>query len=103
VCFVPSAHVGGCNAWDLDNEPEEPLCRWPELRQQQDLCVAIGSHAVTHRGFSTLDAGAIEHEVRESKARLEDGLGRRVDALAYPYGDPGVAPDATADQLRAAG
>ena len=52
---------------------------------QGDL-VEVGAHTVTHPALPTLPAASQRHEILESKAQLEQILGRRVYSFAYPYG-----------------
>lgn len=49
----------------------------------------IGAHSVTHPLLSRLSAGQQAHEIRESKAFLEEIVGTRIGSFAYPYGDVG--------------
>jgi peptidoglycan/xylan/chitin deacetylase (PgdA/CDA1 family) len=49
--------------------------------------VTIGSHGLFHRHYSKLPAKETVWELRESKAILENFTGKRVDLLAYPFGD----------------
>ena len=46
----------------------------------------VGSHGATHRMLSSLRPREIRRELAESKARLEDLLGRPVSALSVPGG-----------------
>jgi peptidoglycan/xylan/chitin deacetylase (PgdA/CDA1 family) len=46
----------------------------------------VGSHAVTHTVLSSLPQEQQEWELRTSKARLEEILGRPVTSLSYPNG-----------------
>lgn len=101
VLFVPTDYVGGRNTFDRGVEPDEPICSWDDLHVLQDAGVAIQSHAVSHRSFSTLDDAERAHELAHSKAVLEERLGTGVDTIAFPYGDPG--PDASHGQAAAAG
>jgi peptidoglycan/xylan/chitin deacetylase (PgdA/CDA1 family) len=88
VTFVPTAFVGDANAFDAD-EPHEPICDWDALRSLEAAGVAVQSHGVSHRAFSSLTSADQEQELRESKRLLEQELGRPVETFAYPYGDPG--------------
>jgi peptidoglycan/xylan/chitin deacetylase (PgdA/CDA1 family) len=94
VSFVPTAFIGGVNAFDKGVEPEERICDWDALRELEDNGVAIQSHGVSHTGFSELRIERQEKELRQSKAILEAELGRTVTIFSYPYGDCGS--DATA-------
>jgi len=94
VVFVPVAHVGGTNAWDADSsQPSEPLCTWDELRALERAGVSVESHAFSHRDFSSLDREALARELEDSKATIERELGKRVELVAYPYGDAGPATE----------
>ena len=77
-------------AW-ADIEPAvRPTHRPLSFEEVVDLegeLVEIGAHTVTHPALSTLPAAWQQKEIRESKARLQGILGRRVDSFAYPHGD----------------
>ncbi len=102
VVFVPTAFIGGTNTFDQDNEPEERICTWGELRRLEAGGVAVESHGVTHRTFSELSPAEQREELEGSKAVLEEGLGKRVELFAFPFGDGG-SPDALAPALCRAG
>ncbi len=59
---------------------------WDTLRSLRDAGVVIGSHSLTHRSMTRLPPREAEAEARRSRDTLEDQLGHRVDAFAYPYG-----------------
>jgi peptidoglycan/xylan/chitin deacetylase (PgdA/CDA1 family) len=48
--------------------------------------IEIGAHSVTHSALSALPGPAQQEEIRQSKAHLEEILGRPVTCFAYPYG-----------------
>jgi peptidoglycan/xylan/chitin deacetylase (PgdA/CDA1 family) len=89
VLFVPTAFVGGVNAFDRGIEPEERICNWDALRALEAEGVAVQSHGVSHTRFSKLSLSEQEDELRQSKALLEAELGRQVTAFSYPYGKCG--------------
>lgn len=60
---------------------------WEELRGLVESGIEVGSHTSTHVHLTRLDADELERELRESKTRLEDELGRPCRFLAYPYGE----------------
>jgi peptidoglycan/xylan/chitin deacetylase (PgdA/CDA1 family) len=69
---------------------------WKQIREMSDNGVDIQSHSLTHpfltrRKHGSLNDGAyaawLQRELSESKRLLEDKLGRKVNFLAYPYGD----------------
>jgi peptidoglycan/xylan/chitin deacetylase (PgdA/CDA1 family) len=102
VVFTPSAYVGGWSTFDA-SEPIEPLCDWSDLRALAAAGISVQSHGATHRAFSGLDAAQQERELCTSRQVLEQGLGRRVKAFAFPYGDPGPDPATVRIRLQRAG
>lgn len=60
---------------------------WPELRELAESGVALGSHTVSHAHLTTLDDDRLTAELRESKRRIEEEVGRSCPLLAYPYGE----------------
>lgn len=101
VLFVPTGFVGGTNAFEGGAEPEEPLCGWDDLRDLERGGVSVQSHGVSHRAFSTLDAGDQAEELVRSRTVLEDNLEKPVSLFAYPYGDGG--PETTGEAARRVG
>jgi peptidoglycan/xylan/chitin deacetylase (PgdA/CDA1 family) len=60
---------------------------WGELREVAERGVEIGSHTVGHPHLPELSDDELDRELRDSKARVEDELGRPARLLAYPYGE----------------
>jgi peptidoglycan/xylan/chitin deacetylase (PgdA/CDA1 family) len=89
VLFVPSDYIGGTNAFDLDEEPEEAICSFEDLRRLRQQGVSIQAHSVTHRAFSDLGLAEQEREVYRSKEVLEEAVGEPVELFSFPYGDGG--------------
>jgi peptidoglycan/xylan/chitin deacetylase (PgdA/CDA1 family) len=91
VLFVPIGFLD-------DGRPlphEEPLrllgirndtLRWDELAELEAGGVRIESHGIGHRPLSELDPGEALREIALSKLRLEDRLGREVEAFAFVKG-----------------
>ncbi len=92
VIFVPAAFVGGYNAFDADifYEPKEPICTWKELRSLETHSISVQSHGFLHRHLSKLSVEEQRVEIIQSKAILEDKLGKRIDAFSFAYGDDGL-------------
>ena len=68
--------------------PEElATMDWDGLRSLVERGVEIGSHTVSHPHLPRLSEAEIREELADSRARLEDGLGRPCNILAYPYGE----------------
>lgn len=76
ACEVPRAGAS----------PERLFLDWNEAREMIRGGMDIGSHTHTHRILSKLTAEEQYTEASESKRILEERLGARVDAMAYPVG-----------------
>jgi peptidoglycan/xylan/chitin deacetylase (PgdA/CDA1 family) len=67
-----------------------------ELRRLADSEAAeIGAHTVSHPSLAALSPTQQRDEVRGSKARLEEILGRPVTTFSYPFGGPSEYTDET--------
>jgi len=96
VLFVPTAFIGGYNSFEPEGwAPKEVICDWEELQELERRGVSVQSHGVSHRPFSDLSTPELVAELERSKAVLEDGLGKAVDLLSYPYGDAGTDSEKT--------
>lgn len=71
-----------------DAPPDEfaPLS-WDEARALDAAGVEIGSHTVTHPILTRVNPSRLRREISDSKARLEEMLGREVSLFCYPNGD----------------
>jgi peptidoglycan/xylan/chitin deacetylase (PgdA/CDA1 family) len=68
--------------------PEElATMDWDELRALSERGVEIGSHTVSHPHLPRLSDAEIDRELQDSRARIEDELGRPCRFLAYPFGE----------------
>ncbi|MFC7843991.1 polysaccharide deacetylase family protein [Streptomyces sp. NPDC001046] len=65
--------------------PPAPMLTWPQLRELDEV-FEIGGHTVSHPQLDALPRSTARGEIAGCKARLEDALGHRVDAFAYPHG-----------------
>lgn len=59
---------------------------WDSLRQLEKNGLIVGSHACTHRLFSSLSNEEISRELTHSKARLEFELKQPSQVFCYPSG-----------------
>ena len=50
-------------------------------------CFSIGSHTIDHPHLDQLTAEELSRQLLESKATLENMIGRSINSIAYPYGD----------------
>jgi peptidoglycan/xylan/chitin deacetylase (PgdA/CDA1 family) len=68
--------------------PEElSSITWEQARELDGNGIEIGSHTMTHPILTHLPDEQLRREVGESKLRLEEELGRRVEQFCYPNGD----------------
>lgn len=98
--FVVTGSMGREPGWTDAGRPGGRLLDKDELRAMQKAGMEIGSHSVSHQRLPTLDALRLGRELAESRAALEEVLGREVSSFAYPYGDWNEACEAA---VRAAG
>jgi len=63
----------------------EPLT-WSQIKEISSLGIEIGSHAITHKNLSLMDAKDAERELTDSKKIIEDRIGKPVEYFAYPFG-----------------
>jgi peptidoglycan/xylan/chitin deacetylase (PgdA/CDA1 family) len=58
-----------------------------DLRELSDMPgVTIGSHGMTHCRLTKLNDRDLVCELLESRSRIEDIIGKKVDMLSYPHG-----------------
>ena len=70
-----------------EHEQELVPMSWDQLRELGDAGWEIGSHTRTHPHLTQIDDEALRAELEESKATVEQRMGRPCPTLAYPYGD----------------
>jgi peptidoglycan/xylan/chitin deacetylase (PgdA/CDA1 family) len=104
VVFVPTDFIGGTNTFEPQGwAPVEQICTWEDLRLLESEGLSIQSHGKSHRRLSELTEEDRRVELRRSKLRLEEGMGWRVEAFAFPYGDQGKDSRRTSGELCDAG
>ena len=54
-----------------------------------DELVDVGSHTVTHADLARLPDEEVRQELNASRESLETMLGRRIEAISFPYGSFG--------------
>ena len=60
-----------------------------DLRQLVDQGMSVGSHTLNHPMLSQQPSELAWREISESRALLEDAIGKPIWAMAYPFGDSG--------------
>jgi peptidoglycan/xylan/chitin deacetylase (PgdA/CDA1 family) len=86
--FVVTGRCGQMNDWpnQAPGIPRLPLLSWSELAQMATAGFEIGAHSVTHPILPQIPQAEAEREIMESKATIEQKLGRPVSTFAYPFG-----------------
>ena len=79
------------------------LSREEAIRLADGELIEIGAHTMTHPVLRTLPPEAQWSELQESKAYLENLLGRTVVSFAYPYGSVDSYTKQTVTLVRQAG
>ena len=80
-------------AFDLRVKPPErpPVeygaINWQQAREMADAGVEFGSHTLTHPILTSLSDDRLREEVGQSRDRIQNGLGRKVETFCYPNGD----------------
>jgi peptidoglycan/xylan/chitin deacetylase (PgdA/CDA1 family) len=67
-------------------DAEIAFMTWEQAAEMARAGITFGSHTMTHPSLSGLPAAKLAAELRNSKSVVEERLGRKVDAIAYPYG-----------------
>ena len=78
----PLPHEESLHVLDVRNETLD----WGELAELEAGGIRIESHGIGHRPLSELDPGEATREIALSKLRLEERLGREVEAFAFVKG-----------------
>ena len=66
--------------------PENTLS-WEQIEDMaKDPLCTIGSHTMSHCRLTITDNNSLQYELGESKAILEQHIGKPVEHLSYPYG-----------------
>lgn len=88
--FVPTDFVGFPRPLphDVRRAQAPPTLTWDELRELS-LTFTVGSHGCSHRILTSMTLRDAQHELSESKRRLERELGTAVAAFSYPKGSIG--------------
>ncbi|MFO7652760.1 MAG: polysaccharide deacetylase family protein [Candidatus Krumholzibacteriia bacterium] len=82
---------------------DRPLTAQEVARLDSSPLVRVGSHSVSHGVLGKIPPERQAAELRDSKRRLEEILGRPVDGFSYPYGLPGDYTARTVALTREAG
>jgi len=99
------AALGMPETWNAEHRQNPLLARrfmtltLTELRQVIAADMFIGAHTISHPVLSQLSLELATKEICECRSGLEQALGQKIYALAYPFGD---ASSVSARELRIA-
>jgi peptidoglycan/xylan/chitin deacetylase (PgdA/CDA1 family) len=66
--------------------PLDRMLSWAQVRELSRAGVEIGAHSHSHPQLDQVPAPTLREELELSRALLEEGTGRSVLSLAYPFG-----------------
>lgn len=86
--FLVSDYCGQTNSWPGQPAvvPRYPLLRWGQIREMDQAGIEFGGHTATHPWLDQLSEEALEREIGQSKAVIEEQLGHSIRTFCYPYG-----------------
>ena len=85
--YIPTSFVGTTSRWlDDIGEGHRSILGWGQLREIADSMIECGAHSQTHADLDTVSYAQARQEIFESKAILENHLGREITSFAYPFG-----------------
>lgn len=82
--YLPTAFIGD----ERKGFKSRECLTWGEVRELSAAGIEFGSHTVSHPRLVELAWPAIESELRDSRATIEQRLGVPARAFAYPYAFP---------------
>jgi peptidoglycan/xylan/chitin deacetylase (PgdA/CDA1 family) len=85
------------------DRPKRLMLTWDEVRALRGLGFSIGAHTIGHPILSRLALLQSRQEINGSKIAIEEALGTRVHAFAYPNGGPDDYDQTTVHLVREAG
>jgi peptidoglycan/xylan/chitin deacetylase (PgdA/CDA1 family) len=82
--FLVANLIGKRSIWD--GKLASPLLSWRHIEMLSRDSIEFGSHTCSHPYLPVILPKQIHHELLCSRNRLEDGLGKAVPLVSYPYG-----------------
>lgn len=99
--FIVAGLVGSTTRWlPAEQGFELPTADWSALRAAEQAGMRCEAHSVSHPRLALVDDDRCRDELVRGRTLLEDGLGRAVRHLAYPFGSQS---DRTRELAREAG
>jgi glycosyltransferase involved in cell wall biosynthesis/peptidoglycan/xylan/chitin deacetylase (PgdA/CDA1 family) len=87
--FVSTDMIGSTRPFPHDvaqGRPPQDHMSWDDLRALAAEGFEIGSHTCSHADLGAVSLEHAEHELRASRRRLEEELGKPIGLFAFPYG-----------------
>lgn len=86
--FLVTGNCGKSNHWDihLRNIPSLDLLCWDEIVEMSRNGFDFGAHTLSHTDLSGLSIRQATQEIVNSKAIIQDRLGKDILFFTYPYG-----------------
>lgn len=88
IVFITTDFIDGKMSFDAffgNNVKVRPLS-WRQVKEISDSGIEVGSHTLSHPDLTKLDGDAASKEISESKKKIEDMIGKKVESFAYPFG-----------------
>ncbi len=82
--FLPAGFIGR----DAQTLKGQKHLTWGEINELQKEGITFGSHTVNHPQLRGIPERKLQYEVKVSKKRIEDRIGRPVASFSYPFAFP---------------
>ena len=80
-------NIIGLNSMDnIDEKYWKILSSEQLLKMQQSGLISFGSHTANHPNLDQITEDQVEFELKESKLKIENILGRKINTIAFPDG-----------------
>lgn len=87
VFYMPTAHLGGKNDWDIPfGKPAVELMDEADIQRLSGIGMEIGAHSHHHVRLGDLPRNDVADNLRQSKDILEGITGKKIISMAYPFG-----------------
>jgi peptidoglycan/xylan/chitin deacetylase (PgdA/CDA1 family) len=87
VFFMPTAHLGGTNEWDvLEGRAELELMNASDLFKLHNRGMEVGGHSHHHLHLGRMSRNECADELRQSQQELTQAIGKQAVSMAYPFG-----------------
>lgn len=85
--FLTTDYIGRTNEWDKKfNELIFPMLSVKEIKEMNEYGISFGAHTCSHPDLRKLTKQEAEKEIRKSKTKIEELIGKPVTTFCYPFG-----------------